>query len=237
MIELWNPWHGCKRYSEGCLNCYVFRIDGGISRDAERVVRNSSFDLPLRRQAGGYKIKSGERVYTCLSSDFFLDTADEWRAEAWAIIRARPDVDFIIITKRILRFTEGLPCDWGNGYPNVTVSVTCENQRRADERLPYFLSLPIAHREIICEPLLGEIDLSPYLGDGIERVTVGGESGDGARVCDFDWVLTVRDACAAAHVPFHFKQTGACFRKGGRVFHVPRREQQEQARRAGLDLN
>ena len=237
MSLLWNPWHGCKKYSEGCLHCYVFRIDGEISRDASLVRRNLSFDLPLRKSADGYKIKSGERVFTCLSSDFFLDTADVWRREAWSIIRRRPDLDFFIITKRILRFYESLPDDWGDGYPNVTIAVTCENQKRADERLPYVLSLPIVHKEIICEPLLDEIDLSPYLSPNIEGVTVGGESGEKARVCDFDWVLTIRDACFSAGVPFVFKQTGANFRKDGRLYSIPRREQAKQAERAGIDLS
>ena len=237
MSLLWNPWHGCQKYSEGCLNCYVFRIDGKHGRDAMRVRRNASFDLPLKKGADGYKIKSGERVYTCLSSDFFLDTADPWRREAWEIMRRRPDLEFFIITKRILRFCESLPDDWGEGYPNVTVAVTCENQRRADERLPYFLSLPIARKEIICEPLLGEIDLSPYLSPKLLGVSVGGESGEGARVCDFDWVLTIRDACFSAGVPFTFRQTGANFKKDGRLYSVPRREQAKQARLAGIDLS
>ena len=148
-----------------------------------------------------------------------------------------PPPPLFIITKRILRFYESLPDDWGDGYPNVTIAVTCENQKRADERLPYFLSLPIAHKEIICEPLLDEIDLSPYLSPNIEGVTVGGESGEKARVCDFDWVLTIRDACFSAGVPFVFKQTGANFRKDGRLYSIPRREQEKQAERAGIDLS
>ncbi len=237
MSLLWNPWHGCKKLSEGCLHCYVFRIDGRIDRNAGEVVRNRAFDLPISKNKSGYKIKSGETVYTCLSSDFFLDTADEWRREAWSIIARRPDLHFVIITKRIQRFAVSLPDDWVDGYDNVTVCCTCENQRRADERLPYFLAAPIKHREIVCEPLLGAIDLSPYLGPEIEQVTVGGESGDDARICDYDWVLSIRDACITAGVRFHFKQTGAQFRKSGRVYLIPRNEQLKQAQKASIDIS
>jgi protein gp37 len=233
----WNPWHGCKKYSEGCLNCYVFRIDGEHDIDSRVVKLNARFDLPVKRGKGRYKIKPGDEVYTCLSSDFFLEEADEWRGRAWEIIAGRRDLIFIIITKRILRAAGCFPADWGDGYEHVHIGVTCENQRRADERLPVFLRLPIKHRFVVCEPLLEKIELSPYLGGGgIERVVAGGESGPGARVCDWDWVVALRHTCAGADVAFNFRQTGALFRKDGRIYRIPRKHQLEQAARAGIDF-
>lgn len=238
MSITWNPWHGCVKYSEGCEHCYVYRIDSGFERDSREVRRNADFDLPVRRVRGEYKIRSGEEVYTCFSSDFFLDDADEWRDEAWRYIAERRDLDFIIFTKRIVRAGECLPEDWGEGYDNVTIGCTCENQKRADERLPVFLSLPIKHRMIICEPLLGKIELLPYLDrEKIAGVSCGGESGSGARVCDYEWVLDIRDACAEAGVSFGFHQTGAKFRRDGRIYDVPRNLQQSQAKKANIDLS
>ena len=99
-----------------------------------------------------------------------------------------------------------------------------------------FLELPLPHRIIICEPLLERIDLSPYLDQRIESVSVGGESGEGARICDYEWVLDIRNACAAAGVPFSFHQTGAKFLKNGKLYDIPRHLQQQQARRAGIDI-
>lgn len=233
---LWNPWHGCKKYSEGCMNCYVYRIDGRHERDASAVKKNRDFDLPVRKKRSGeYKLQGRDIVYTCFSSDFFIENADEWRGEAWAMIRERSDLNFFIITKRIQRFYVSLPDDWKDGYENVTICVTCENQQRADERLPFFLSLPIKHKQIICEPLLSAINLSPYLNSQIEGVTVGGESGSEARVCNFDWVLDIRRQCVAAKVPFHFKQTGAKFVKDGKLYRIERRFQHAQARKANID--
>lgn len=233
----WNPWHGCHKLSEGCANCYVYRIDGRYERNAANVGKNADFDLPVRMGKNGPAIPWGSTVYACFSSDFFLDDADEWRAEAWRMISLRPDLHFIIITKRIARFSVGLPADWGDGYSNVTVGCTCENQKRADERLPLFLAAPIKHRMIVCEPLLEEIDLTAYLGGGlVESVTAGGESGKGARLCRFDWVKRISRDCAAAGVDFNYHQTGALLEVDGRVYRIPRAMQAEQAKRAAVDF-
>lgn len=237
MSTFWNPWHGCRRVSEGCGNCYVFRIDGAHGRSGDEIRLNSDFLLPLREGRDGWKIESGETVYTCFSSDFLLEEADEWRADAWRMMRVREDLRFVFFTKRIGRLKLCLPRDWGEGYPNVTIGCTCENQARADERLPVFLSLPIQHRWVICEPLLAPIDLRPYLsGGGISKVSVGGESGSCARVCDFDWVRDIRAACREHDVGFHYHQTGAVLRKNGRIYRIPRSKQAQQARLAELDL-
>lgn len=238
-MPTWNPWHGCVKVSPGCAHCYVYRQDAAFEKDSSVAVKNSTFRLPLvKTRTGVYKIPSGATLYTCFSSDFFLDQADIWRAEAWSMIDFRRDVHFYIITKRIERFFVSLPANWGSGYENVTLCATCENQDRADFRLPLLLDAPLAHREIICEPLLERIDLSATLASGkIERVTVGGESGPQARVCDYRWVLDLREQCLSHHVPFRFKQTGANFYKDGKYYHVPRPLQLAQAEKAGISTD
>lgn len=237
MSVSWNPWHGCHRVSEGCRNCYVYRIDGAHGKASADVTLNADFLLPLRESRGVFKIESGETVNTCFSSDFLIEDADEWRPDAWRMMKLRSDLHFIFFTKRIERLGAVLPPDWGEGYENVTIGCTCENQERADKRLPIFLSMPIRHREIVCEPLLGVIDLRPYLDrTKIEAVCAGGESGEGARVCNFDWVMDIRNACAERGVRFSYHQTGALLQKEGKVYRVPRRRQHEQAKRAGIDV-
>ncbi len=237
MSVSWNPWHGCHKYSEGCLNCYVYRIDERYDKISSEITKNSSFDLPIRRGRGGngYKIPSGETVYTCFSSDFLIEEADAWRDKAWSMMRERQDLSFIFITKRITRLHELLPLDWGDGYNNVSIGCTCENQRRADERLPAFLTLPIKHRFVICEPLLEPINLSHYLCDKIDFVSVGGESGKNARICNYDWILGIRDACIMANVSFVFRQTGTRFQKDGKLYHIERKNHFSQAKRAAID--
>ena len=144
----------------------------------------------------------GRWVFTCFTSDFLLAEADVWRREAWEMIRLRRDLHFMFFTKRIDRLSECLPGDWGAGYEHVTIGCTVENQRMADYRLPIFQKLPIRHKIIVCAPLIGPIDLAPYLGPEIEQVSVGGESGPEARVCDYAWVLSLRDQCAEHDVSF-----------------------------------
>jgi protein gp37 len=229
----WNPWHGCHKISAGCQNCYVYRIDASFDKDASKVTKTADFKLPLKKSRdGNYKLRAGETIYTCFSSDFFLEEADEWRVDAWQMIRIRSDLHFFIITKRIDRFHVNLPENWGDGYNNVTICSTCENQERTDYRMPVLLSLPIKHKAIICEPLLEKINLLTWLQPSIEGVTVGGESGNDARICDFDWVRDIRSQCIEKKIPFHFKQTGARFVKTGRLYTIKRQDQYSQAAKA-----
>ena len=87
-------------------------------------------------------------------------------------------------------------------------------------------------KEIIGEPLLTPIQLQPYLQPQISRVTVGGESGEQARLCRWEWVTSLAAQCRAANVPFVFKQTGTFFEKGGLCYKIPRALQHAQAQKA-----
>lgn len=235
-MNIWNPWHGCKKYSEGCQNCYVYRRDSSVGRDASEVVKTSSFNEPIKlNKEKKYKISSGTEVYACMTSDFFIEEADNWRNDAWQIIDKRKDVHFNIITKRIVRAKDCLPENWDGGYENVTIGCTAENQKQADIRLPIFKNFPAKHKFIICEPLLEDIDMSKYLGAWVSHISVGGESGPNARVCDYDWVLSIRSQCIDANVSFIFRQTGANFIKDGRLYKIPRYMQQSQATSAKID--
>ena len=235
---IWNPWHGCHKKSAGCRNCYMFRRDALYGLDSETVKKTASFRAAVQRKRdGSYKTESGESIYLCMTSDFFIEEADPWREEIWEMVRERRDLSFTIITKRIERFSVGLPSDWGAGWEHVTLCATCENQETAEERVPILLSLPLAHRRIIHEPMLEEIHTEKYLQTGkIERVVCGGESGENARLCDYEWILSMREQCRRTGTPFYFKQTGALFKKEGKIYRIERKHQQAQARKAGIDL-
>lgn len=235
-MDGYNPWHGCHKVSEGCLHCYVYRMDGRHGKDASHVTKTSAFGLPMKRDRyGQYSIPDHSTLYTCFTSDFLLEEADEWRNEVWAMMKARPLVHFIFFTKRIDRLASCLPADWGEGYPNVTIGCTVEYQKRAEERLPVFLSLPIKTRWIIAEPLLGPLDISPYLDSRIALVVAGGESGPEARECDYAWVTSLKAQADVAQVSFHYHQTGAKLRKDGHLYAIPRKLQAAQAKKANLD--
>ena len=240
-MPMWNPWHGCTKISPGCQRCYVYRRDAEFGKDASKVTKTSNFDLPLKKDRHKeYKLRPEDgTVFTCFTSDFFHPAADEWRPEAWEMMKIRSDLDFFFITKRPNRFYEGLPEDWGEGYDNVTICCTCENQFTANKRLPVFLELPIRHKHIIHEPMLGPINIEKFLeqyGNEIECVSCGGESGDDARILDYAWVLDTHIQCVKYNVAFSFHQTGNHLKKGGKVYNIDRKYQESQARKANLDF-
>lgn len=213
----------------------MHRRDESIGKNGDVVYKTQNFDLPIKKKRdGSYRLAGNRELFTCGTSDFFIPEADEWRKDAWYFIKQRPDIRFLIITKRIVRFEMSLPDDWGEGYPNVMIGCTVEDQQRAEERLPIFLNLPIAYKIIICEPLLEAIDLWPYL-DGVDQVVAGGESGMEARPCQFEWVENLQQQCVEKRVRFWFKQTGRHFVKDGKRYKVQKRYQHTQARKAGLN--
>ena len=240
MLEhIWNPWHGCRKYSEGCEHCYMYYLDAQRDKDGGEIYRvKNNFDLPLKRtREGSYKIPSGSTVHVCLTSDFFIEEADDWRDEVWDIIKIRSDVHFWLQTKRAQRVRQCLPIDWGDGYGNVSICFTAENQRCADERLPILLSLPFKEKNVMCAPMIGEITLKKYLESGqISKVLVDGENYDGDRPLYYDWVKKLYDECLVNNVDFDFVGTGNYFVKDGKTYHLPKAYQHIEALRSGLQI-
>ena len=209
---------------------FLARLNG---RDGSEIGRSkSAFRYPLSKdRSGAYKVPSGAALRVCLTSDFFLEDADPWRAEAWDVIRRRPDVLFFLLTKRPHRVADSLPPGWNSGWENVRLSVSAENQRRADERIPILLSLPFRHKGVMCAPLIGPISLGAYLASGqIEEVLCDGENYEGARPCRYEWVKSLRDECAALPVLRLFLQ------KPLEPPHDVRVALLAQARRSGLSF-
>ena len=167
---------------------------------------------------------------------YLYTTTNEWRGEAWDIMRKRSDVVFLLLTKRPERIRECLPDDWGDGWDNIFLNVTCENQNRADERIPLLLELPFKHKGLHCAPLLGPLSIGRYLDSGqIEQVTCGGENYGGSRPCDFDWVRELREECVSRDITFCFMETGTTFIKDGKTYRIrSKQEQNRQAYRSGM---
>ena len=174
-------------------------------------------------------------VYLGFSTDFLIEEADEWRNECWKMIKERQDCTFLFLTKRIDRFKSCIPDDWGDGYENVVVCCTVENQKNADERLSILKELPIKHKCITAQPLLEKINVEPYL-DNINLVVVGGESDYYARPFDYDWVLDIREQCIRKNVSFEFRQCGTHFIKNGKQYKLQTKDLISQARKAGINF-
>lgn len=231
----WNPWHGCHKCSPGCANCYVYYLDGIRGRNATQVVKSKTgFDTPTKKDRNGnYKLNSRQEVYTCFTSDFFVEEADEWRPEACEQVRARPDLRFLIPTKRIERVESCFPDDWEDGFENVIIAVSCENQEMADRRIPKLLSLPAKKKYIFAAPLLDEVNIEQYLHTGgIDLVSACGESYPNARECRFEWVEKLFLQCRNNHTGFTFHQTGANFWFNGKHYNIPHSKEHSQAQKA-----
>jgi protein gp37 len=174
-------------------------------------------------------------VFTCSWSDWFHPGADDWRDEAWTIIRETPHLTYQVLTKRPELIAERLPDDWGEGYANVWLGVSIENSRftwRADE----LRQVPAAVRFISAEPLVGSLferggNRVPLQLEDIDWVIVGGESGPRSRRLDLAWVDEIVEASDATATAFFMKQLGtplarelgARDRKGGELETFPAR--------------
>ena len=213
----YNPWEGCSKVSRGCEKCYakteccdrykrVVWGPGGARRRVE-----STWNAPLRWHEEAVKAGRRDKVFCASLADVFDDhpsIKQEWRDHLWTMVRSTPCLQWLILTKRPENFSKYLPADWGDGYPNVCLMVSTEDQEWADKRIPILLETPARWRGLSCEPLLGPIDLEPYL-DRLDWVIAGGESGKGARPMHPAWARRLRDQCTAAAVSYFFKQWGA----------------------------
>ena len=233
-MAMWNPWRGCRKCSDGCLHCYIHKGDARRKVNTNNIVRTKDFYKPVEKtKNGSYKMKPGT-VYLGFSTDFLIEEADEWRGECWSMIRERSDCTFLFLTKRIERFKDCIPDDWADGYENVIVCCTVENQKNADRKLSVFKALPIKHKCITAQPLLERVNLEKYL-DGIELVVVGGESDTNARVLDYAWVLDIQEQCVRKNVDFEFRQCGTHFIKDGRLYKLQTKDLCRQARAADIN--
>jgi gp37Gp68 family protein len=240
MHDIWNPWHGCIKKSEGCENCYMYYLDYKYGKNGSNIYKsNNNFYYPIKKKLNGeYQIKSGELIRVCMTSDFFLEEADEWRFEAWQLIASRKDVKFYILTKRPERIMDNLPSDWNEGYENVILNVTCENQRRVEERMPIFIKVPAKHKGVMVAPFIGEVSLHKYLNLGnIEQVICGGENYNGSRICNFEWVKKLANECKEASVNFSFIETGTYFVKDKKLYIINNKKTQSiMAYKANLNF-
>ena len=236
---IWNPWHGCNKYSEGCEHCYMYYLDAQREKDGSEIYKvKTNSNIPLKKHRNGeYVIPSGSTVHVCMTSDFFLEEADEWRDEVWNMIKTRSDVTFWLQTKRAERVKYNLPEDWGEGYENVIMVFTAENQKRADERLPILIDLPFKRKGIMCAPMISEITLDKYLKAGcFEIVLVDGENYDGNRPLYYEWVEKLYNECLKYNVDFTFCGTGNVFIKDDKTYNIPKAYQRVMALRSKLQI-
>jgi len=203
----WNPWQGCTRVSPGCANCYMFaEREGRFGIPSGTVVRSSpaTFRKPLSKAWS-----TPAKVFTCSWSDWFHPGADEWRPEAWEVIRQSPHLTFQILTKRPKRILEHLPSDWGDGWRNVWLGVSVESQQFM-QRAWVLADVPAAVRFVSAEPLLGPLQFEPRVIKRLHWIIGGGESGprSNVRPALASWFEGLAAVCHLYDIPYWHKQNG-----------------------------
>lgn len=210
---------GCTKISPGCLNCYADRDSKRYGFDIwgpdkpRRTFGEKYWNNPLRWNKKAVKDGVRRRVFCSSMCDIFEDheTVKTELAKLWPLIGATPQLDWLLLTKRIDRALECLPDDWGGGYPNAWVGTTIENNDYA-WRADHLRKVPAVVRFVSYEPAVGPLDM-PL--DGIDWMIFGGESGaDGKRREQEDiWPRSMRDRCRASGTAFWHKQSSG--RKSG----------------------
>jgi len=209
----WTPWWGCTEISDGCKECYARDITHGAWGNHPRKRTKPHYwrqpvywnaDAPRFQRVHGHR----QRIFGGHLCDWFDNQVPpEWRADAWKLVRETPNLDWLILTKRPENIAKMLPPDWSNGYPNVWLGISAENEHHYRRRWPILAAVPAVLRFISYEPALGPLG-SIDLGIGVlpDWIIIGGESGTAPRMMDAAWARDVRDRCCKLGIPFFMKQ-------------------------------
>jgi protein gp37 len=207
-----NFWTGCNKVSPGCFNCYASRIIEGKGENFKILHRASD-----RSFYEALKWKKPSLIFTCSMSDYFHKQADPWRADAWDVIRRTPHHRWQILTKRPERILQCLPPDWGDGWDNVWLGTSIENQDYL-YRASILGDIPAKTRFISAEPLIGPIDFTKdehgkAVFEKFHWCILGGESGNDYgeyryRECEVEWMERIINDFRGSNVKVFVKQMG-----------------------------
>lgn len=184
-----NPWWGCTRVSPGCQHCYAETFAKrtgndvwGINAD-RRFFGDKHWDQPLAWNRAAHLAGTNALVFCASMADVFEDRAElvEHRIRLFDLIRRTPWLTWQVLTKRPQNvnrmWDEAKPVGWtGRMFLNMWIGTTVEDQQRADERIPELIEVQSKVRFLSCEPLLGPVDLSRWLGlEWMEALRAPGE--------------------------------------------------------------
>lgn len=201
-----------------CRATNAKRVGGGLDESGRRVRRwgvgaprtrtsPSYWRQPLKWNHMAGELGERHRVFCASLADVFdPEVPAQWRGDLFKLIEDTPHLDWLLLTKR----PEHIGDMAVNGaFPlNVWLGVTVENQEQALKRIPLLIEQSAAVRFLSCEPLLGAVDLRPWLA-GIDWVIVGGESGPKARPFELEWAESLVEQCEEFGAPPFVKQLGA----------------------------
>lgn len=187
------------------LHPWIWRVDPTGSEVLNPVLPQMWHNQAMARDVD-------RRMFCTSVVDVFGDAIpDAQRQALYGLIAHTSGLEWLLPTRHIGKAAHKLPERIGATLPNAWIGVTISNQSQADADVPVLLDLPVVNRFALLEPLLGPIDLRPWLAcadNRLDWVLAGGECGREARPMHPKWIQSVRDQCTAAGVPFFFRQWG-----------------------------
>jgi len=210
-----NPWWGCTKVSEACKHCYAEAWAKRLGQQVwgpklqRRTMSDNHWKQPLKWNSAAAGLKDKPRVFCASMADVFEDRDEliPHRFRLFSLIEETPNLDWLLLTKRPQNVEQ--LSRWGTEWPdNVWLGTTVELQHRAEELLPYLEKIPAKVRFISAEPLLGHLQIEPWLESTIDWVITGGESGPKARPASPQWFTDLHAQCMRTETAFHFKQWG-----------------------------
>jgi protein gp37 len=217
----WSPWEGCQKAGPGCDHCYAESMNRWLRKGENwgpgaprRTYSDDHWAKPHRWNHAAAKSGKTMRVFPSVCDPFDNEAPEAERERFWRLIEATPHLTWLLLTKRIGNAMRMIPTAWAEGRlpRNVWLGATIVNQEERDRDMRKLIGVPATVHFLSMEPLLGPVTLDlprGHVGQSlIDWVIVGGESGRGARPAHPDWFRSLRDQCAAAGVPFLFKQWG-----------------------------
>lgn len=211
----WNPVRGCYKISPGCKHCYAERFAERF-RGIKGHPFEQGFDVRLvpEKLADPLRWSEPRMIFVNSMSDLFHDEVPlSFISRVAATMLIARWHTYQVLTKRSTRMRELLSGTLRNAAaePHIWWGVSVENRKHGLPRMADLQATPVAVRFLSVEPLLE--DLGTLCLDGISWVIVGGESGPGARPMKPEWVISIREQCKAAGIPFFFKQWGGTLKK------------------------
>lgn len=213
-----NPVIGCTKVSAACDFCYaedhankweplVTWGKPGQKAVYRRTVP-SNWRKPMSWNNAAGKLGIRYRVFCASMADVFDSNWDyQTRIDMWNLIGATPNLDWLLLTKRPQNIAHMLPGSWGDGWKNVWLGTTSENQQEYDRRRLHLLSIPALVHFFSVEPMMSPIirDIANERGKKTWYIC-GGESGPNRRSFNLQWAEDLRRSCAETKTPFFFKQ-------------------------------
>ena len=211
-----NPWIGCQHVSPGCVRCYAetlndrYKWNGGEwgPRSPRKLTSDANWAKPLRWNADAKAYGKRPKVFCASLADWLDNKApQEWRYRLGELIRATPDLDWLLLTKRIENYEKLAPWKPDLIPDNVWLGVTAEDQNYYRKRWYIMSNLPARTRFVSYEPALGPLVLINTSARLLpDWVICGGETGSGARYMKKRWARQLRDECSELGVSFFMKQ-------------------------------